>query len=191
MKGYTVEDTAIVGLFFSRSEEAITATQTKYGHYLGTISFNILRNTEDSEECVNDTYLRAWNAIPPAKPVSLKAYLAKIVRNLSLNRLESLNAGKRGGNSTDTAFEELEECISDRFSVEEEVEGKLLSESIDRFLGTLSEKYRIVFVQRYFYLYSVEEIAELNGYTVSNVKSLLFRARNRLREYLSEEGFSL
>lgn len=187
----SLEDEKIIDLFFRRSEEAITASEAKYGRYLYTVSYNVLRSEEDAEECVNDGFLRAWNAIPPMRPDSLKAYLAKIVRNLSLNRLESENAKKRGGNETAAALEELEECIADRKDVESEVEGKFLTESINAFLGTLPEKYRIVFMQRYFYMYSVNVIAEKNGYSVSNVKSLLFRARNRLKEYLEKEGFVL
>lgn len=186
-----LEDEKIIDLYFSRDEAAVTATQRKYGRYLHTISWNVLRSEEDAEECVNDTYMRAWNAIPPTHPDNLKAFLAKIVRNLSLNRLESENAKKRGGSETDAALEELEECIADRRNVESEVDGKLLAESINAFLGTLPEKYRVVFMQRYFYLYPVNVIAEKNGYTVSNVKSLLFRARNRLKDYLKEEGFDL
>ncbi len=186
-----MEDEKIVSLYFERNEEAISESVTKYGNYCHTISYNVLRNLEDTEECVNDTWIHAWNAIPPTRPVSLKAFLGKIARNLSLNRLQENNAKKRGNGETNALLDELQEILSAPQTVEEEVEAKLLKEMIDSFLAGLSEKYRIVFMQRYWYFYSVEEIAKLNGYTVNNVKSLLFRTRNRLKDYLEKEGISL
>ena len=158
---------------------------------MASISYNVLRNVEDTEECVNDTWIHAWNAIPPTRPVSLKAFLGKIARNLSLNRLQENHAQKRGNGENYTALEELDEILSAPRTVEEEVEGKLLKETIDLFLEGLSEKYRIVFMQRYWYFYSIEEIARLNGYTVNNVKSLLFRTRKRLKDHLEKEGVTL
>ncbi len=186
-----MEDEKIVALYFERNEDAIQESEVKYGKYCHTISYNVLRNVEDTEECVNDTWIHAWNAIPPTRPVSLKAFLGKIARNLSLNRLQENHAQKRGNGENYTALEELDEILSAPRTVEEEVEGKLLKETIDLFLEGLSEKYRIVFMQRYWYFYSIEEIARLNGYTVNNVKSLLFRTRKRLKDHLEKEGVTL
>ena len=186
-----MEDEKIVALYFERNEDAIQESEVKYGKYCHTISYNVLRNVEDTEECVNDTWIHAWNAIPPTRPVSLKAFLGKIARNLSLNRLQENHAQKRGNGENYTALEELDEILSAPRTVEEEVEGKLLKETIDLFLEGLSEKYRIVLMQRYWYFYSIEEIARLNGYTVNNVKSLLFRTRKRLKDHLEKEGVTL
>lgn len=186
-----MEDEKIVALYFERNEDAIQESEVKYGKYCHTISYNVLRNVEDTEECVNDVWIHAWNAIPPTRPVSLKAFLGKIARNLSLNRLQENHAQKRGNGENYTALEELDEILSAPRTVEEEVEGKLLKETIDLFLEGLSEKYRIVFMQRYWYFYSIEEIARLNGYTVNNVKSLLFRTRKRLKDHLEKEGVTL
>lgn len=186
-----MEDEKIVALYFERNEDAISESELKYGKYCHTVSYNVLRNVEDTEECVNDTWIHAWNAIPPTRPMSLKAFLGKIARNLSLNRLQENHALKRGAGETAAALDELEEILSAPQTVEEEVEAQMLKESIDAFLAGLSEKYRIVFMQRYWYFYSIDEIAKLNGYTVNNVKSLLFRTRNRLKDYLEKEGITL
>jgi len=186
-----LEDLKIIDLYFERDEAAITETSVKYGAYCHTVSWNVLRDTEDAEECVNDTWLHTWNAIPPTRPNSLKAFVGRIARNLSLNRLKEKNAKKRGNGDNDLALEELDEFISAGATVEDEVEGKLLSEEINRFLSTLPKNMRIAFVQRYFYFSSVREIAEDCGFTENNVKSLLFRSRNRLKEHLEREGFVL
>ena len=186
-----MEDRAIIDLYFGRDEQAITETGNKYGKYLYTVSFNVLRMREDAEECVNDTYMNAWNAIPPTRPDSLKAFLSRITRNLSINRLSAMTAEKRGGTGFDVALDELEECIPDRSSVEAEVEGKLLSEMISSFLRKEPKLHRTIFMRRYYYMNSVQEIAEEEDLSVSNVKVILFRMRGRLREYLESEGISL
>ena len=184
-----MEDVKIIELYFDRDEAAITETSAKYGAYCHTVSYNVLRQEEDAEECVNDTWLHTWNAIPPTRPNSLKAFVGRIARNLSLNRLKEKNAEKRGGGAEDLAYEELDEWIGAGSSVEDTVDGKLLSEEISRFLSGLSRNMRVVFVQRYFYFSSVHEISENLGLTENNVKSLLFRSRNKLREHLLKEGF--
>lgn len=186
-----MEDEKIIELYFSRNETAITETSVKYGGYCHTVSYNVLRVEEDAEECVNDTWLHTWNAIPPTRPDSLKAFVGRIARNLSLNRLKEKNAQKRGAGESDAALEELDEFIASGTTVEDEVEGKLLKEEINRFLGSVPKNMRIVFVQRYFYFCSVKEISQNLGFTENNVKSLLFRARNKLKEHLEKEGFVL
>ena len=186
-----MEDEKILDLFFERNEQGIQEAQSKYGHYLTTVSFNILKNHEDTEECLNDTWIRAWNAIPPERPRLLKAYLTKIIRNLSLNRIKEQNAKKRGGGEYDLALEEIAEFLPDSRGVEDEIEGILLKDTIEAFLLTLNKKQRVVFMQRYYFLESVLSIAEKNGMTESGVKTTLFRVRNRLKEYLEKEGISL
>ncbi len=186
-----MEDVKIIELYFSRDESAVLETSVKYGSYCHTVSYNVLRVEEDAEECVNDTWLHTWNAIPPTRPDSLKAFVGRIARNLSLNRLKEKNALKRGAGESDAALEELDEFIAAGTSVEDEVEGRLLKEEINRCLAGLSRNMRIVFVQRYFYFSTVREISENLGLTENNVKSLLFRARNKLKEHLEKEGFVL
>ena len=151
----------------------------------------ILNSREDSEECVNDTWLRAWDSMPPGRPSCLCAFLGKITRNLSISRWRKNHAGKRGSGEMQLVLTELEDCIPSVGSVEEELEGKELAASIDRFLKSLGEESRNIFVRRYFYLDSVREVADRFGVSESKVKSLLFRLRNRLREHLEKEGIEL
>lgn len=151
----------------------------------------ILRSREDSEECVNDTYVGAWNAIPPHRPNSLSAFLGKLTRRISLKRLRSQNAEKRGGGEYALALDELGECIPDRESVEKKVEEKRVAECISAFLRTLPATERKVFVQRYFYLRSVKEIAHSFTFSQSKVKSMLHRTRGKLKENLRKEGIDV
>ena len=183
-----MEDEKIIALFRERDERAISEVMEKYGRYLTTVSYNILKNHEDTEECLNDTLIRAWNAIPPAEPVYLKAFLTKIIRNLSLNRLKDSQAKKRGGGEYDIALEEIQDFLPDEAEVEDKIDGILLRDMIETFLGELPKKQRIVFVQRYFFLDPVLTIAEKNGMTESGVKTTLFRIRKRLKDYLESEG---
>lgn len=186
-----MEDEKIIDLYFQRDETAISESDQKYGHYLKTVSYNVLRNIEDSEECVSDTWLHAWNAIPPTRPRLLKAWFAKVTRNLSLNRLQENNAKKRGGGETDTALSELEECLPDMKSVEDEIDGIVLSDMITAFLSELPKKHRVIFLQRYFYACEIKEIAKLNNVGESYVKTLLFRIRNKLKDALEKEGVTV
>ena len=186
-----MEDEKIIDLYFQRDEAAISESDRKYGHYLKTVSYNVLRNTEDSEECVSDTWLHAWNSIPPTRPRILKAWFAKVTRNLSLNRLQESRAQKRGGGETDVALDELEECLPSVESVEDQIDGIVLSDMITSFLTELPKKHRIIFLQRYFYACEIKEIAELNHVGESYVKTLLFRIRNRLKEALEKEGITV
>ena len=183
-----MEDGQIIELYFQRSEEAIRQTEAAHGHKLYTLSYRILKNREDAEESVSDTYLSAWNAMPPRRPPALAAFLGKITRNLSIDRWRKHRAFKRGEGQIELALEELRECVSGTESAEEAAIRKEILASLNRFLGTLKEAERSVFLCRYWYLDSTEEIAEKSGFTVSKVKSMLFRIRKRLYAQLTEEG---
>ncbi len=186
-----MEDEKIVELYFQRNEDAIAESENKYGTYLERISFQVVRDHSDAEECVSDTWMRAWNAIPPTRPNSLKAFFTRITRNLSINRLEEKTAGKRGGSEYDLCLDELEECVADKSSVEDAVIGMELDRMIQAFLSGIPKRHRIIFMQRYFYMCPVAEIAGNLGITEGNVKSLLFRTRKKLKEYLEKEGIAL
>lgn len=185
-----MEDSNIIALYWQRSEAAIACSQEKYGHYCHTIAYNVLNNAFDADECVNDTWLRSWNVMPPQRPLSLRAFFGKITRNLSLDRWRRKSADKRGGGQTETALEELRDCVSPR-STEAEVDEHLLSETLDRFLRSLPTKKCRIFLRRYWYLSSVEEIARDYGMTRSGVQSLLRRTRLELKAYLEGEGIDL
>ena len=180
-------DEKIIELFFERSEQAIKEVDTKYGRVCHNISYNILSDRMDAEECVNDAYLGAWNAIPPARPNPLLTYLCKIVRNLSLKRYYMKEAIKR--NSTyDVAMEELEAYLSSPNTVEAEVEAKELTRIIEGFLDTLSVENRVIFLRRYWFSDTYSDIAQRVGLTEKNVSVRLTRTRSKMREYLLERG---
>lgn len=184
-----MEDQKIVELFFSRSERAISETDSKYGHYCKYISQNILCNREDAEKCVNDAYLDAWRAIPPHAPQNLKTFLGKLTRNLAIKALEKKQAEKRGGGQVEFALHELAECISSNSSVEDILDEALLTDAINAFLATLSAVNRQIFVRRYWYVSSISDIAEQYDMSESKVKSILFRLRKQLKVHLEKEGF--
>lgn len=186
-----MEDRQIIDLYFSRDEKAIEETEKKYGSYCRSISLRIVKNKEDCEECVNDTWMSAWISIPPKEPLRLSAYLGRIARNLSLKKYEAGKAKKRGSGEIPLVLDELSLCIPDRNNVDGELDSRLLEESIDSFLSSLSAEHRIIFMQRYWYLCSIKEIAEDNGMTQSNVKMTLLRLRNTLREKLKKEGVEI
>lgn len=188
LKGGAMEDLEIVELYWQRNEEAIKETSKKYGNYCYTIANNILYNNEDAQECVNDTYLGAWNAIPPHHPNVLSTFLGKITRRLSLNKWREKNAIKRGNGEAALSFDELEECIPSNSSIKEELALKELSEAINIFLETLKVDERKVFVCRYFYFDSIDEIAFRFSFTPSKVKMMLKRTRDRLKDYLIGKG---
>ena len=183
-----MEDNQIIKLYFERSELAIKETDTKYGGYCYSIAYNILTNQEDAEESVSDTYLSAWNSMPPRRPPALASFLGKITRNISIDRWRKYRAFKRGGGQVEIALDELSECVSGMESAEDRAIRKEVLASINRFLGTLKDTERSVFLCRYWYLDSTEEIAEKSGFTASKVKSMLFRIRKRLYAQLTEEG---
>ncbi len=183
-----MEDKDIVALYFMRDQAAITETASKYGKCCHFVSYNILQSNEDAEECVNDTYLHTWNSVPPEKPQKLSTYLGKITRNLSINRYNGNKAQKRGGGQIDVALTELEECISCSDDAWDKVEEKILTQKLNGFLKTLPDLKRNIFVRRYWYLCSVNEIAAFYKISESKVKSVLFRLRNQLKKYLEGEG---
>lgn len=182
-----MEDAKIIELYINRSESAIRETDQKYRAFLHQLAYNILHDSRDTEEIVDDTYMGAWNAIPPTIPDSLKYFLSRIARNLSLNRLNYLLAGKRTAK-----FVELDECIPDvRQSMERIWEAKEIGELLNCFLGTLDRKSCAVFLGRYYYAYSMDELAEQYSLTKRQVKYMLSRTRKRLREYFEKEGIAV
>ena len=184
-----MDDKAIVELYFARSERAISETANKYGGYCYSIANNILSNKEDSEESVNDTYLAAWNNMPPRHPSILATFLGKITRYISLDRWKSRSAYKRGGGEVTLALEELNEFLSSGESTEDIVEKKELIRSINRFLDNLPETERNLFVCRYWYLDPVQQIADRYGFTLSKTASMIRRTREKLCKQLKKEGF--
>lgn len=183
-----MEDTAIIELYLKRSEQAIVETDTKYGGYCFSIAYNILANREDSEESVSDTYMTAWNTIPPRQPNFLNAFLGKVTRHLSIDRWRKQNAKKRGGGEIILALEELENCV-DVHNTEADFERKELTRMLNQFLSDLNETERNVFLCRYWYMDSIQSISEYSGFSQSKVTSMLHRTRGRLRRHLSEKGF--
>lgn len=184
-----MDDVRIIDLYWTRSERAIAETAKKYGGYCRSIALRILGNAQDSEECVNDTWLSAWNAMPPKRPVVLGTFLGRLTRNLALNRWKLDRAKKRGGGEVALALEELQVCVAAPGGVEADLDGLALSEALSRFIGSLSKERARFFIQRYWYLCSVQEIASSCGVSVEKVKTTLYRTRNDLRDFLREEGF--
>nr|WP_325216045.1 RNA polymerase sigma factor [uncultured Oscillibacter sp.] len=186
----SMEDGQILDLYWSRDQRAIRETDGKYGKLLHGIAWNLLRSREDSEECVNDTYLRAWEAIPPARPGAFRAWLGRITRNLSLDRWKSRGAEKRGGGA-ELLLGELEDCLPAPGGTERAVEDRELAELLNVFLQSLTREGRAMFLRRYWYGESVAEVAEALGCGEGKVKSSLFRSRKALREFLEREGIAV
>lgn len=186
-----MNDKQIVDLYWARSENAISETSKKYGKYCHYIARNILHNNEDSEECVNDTYLRAWEAMPPHRPEKLSAFLGKIVRNLALDRYKQYTAKKRGSGQVSIVLDELQDCIPASDSVTEAIDDFILIDIFNRFLAGLPAEKRKIFVRRYWYLSPIKEIANDYSISESKVKVTLLRIRNDLRQVLEKEGVSL
>ena len=185
-----MEDRQIVELYLKRCERAIQESRLKYGKLCNRIAFNILRCIEDAEECENDTYLKAWNSIPPKEPQPLSPYLCKIVRNLALHKYEYYNAGKRNKN-LELAFSELEECLPSTSEIDSHFKEGEIGLAIDRFLRGIDQDARRIFLLRYWSAASVKEIASRFAVSESKVKSSLFRTRNKLKTYLKKEGYDL
>ncbi|MBR6681339.1 MAG: sigma-70 family RNA polymerase sigma factor [Clostridia bacterium] len=180
-----MNDERIIELFFERSEQAIKELDNKYGRVCHKVSYNILNDRQDAEECVNDAYLGAWNAIPPAKPDRLLAFICRIVRNVSLKRYERNTAAKRNSRY-DVALQELEDCLASATTVEKEIEERELTEIIESFLGSLSKENRVIFLRRYWFSDTYADIAKQVGLTEKNVSVRLTRIRKELRAYLLE-----
>ena len=185
------EDEQIVALYWERSEQAIAETEKKYDRYLEKIAHNILNNLEDSRESVNDTYLAAWDSMPPHKPGVLSAYLAKLTRRISIDRFRYRTRDKRAGSEYAISLSELSDCVSGGNSAEEIVNAKALADAIGVYLRLQSKQTQAAFLGRYYFLDPVKEIARYLGMSESKVKSLLYRTRLGLKEYLEKEGFCL
>ncbi len=183
-----MEDSKIVELYWQRRDAAITETDRKYGPYCKTVAYNILESREDSDECVNDTYLKAWNSMPNARPKCLSTYLAKITRNLAISRLRAKNSLRRGGGQTALALEELAEVVPAEQNIEAMVERREMTRILNEYLSELEGEERRVFMARYFFMTPVKEIGVKFGFSESKVKSMLSRTRVKLRRYLKEEG---
>ncbi len=183
-----MDDKTIVELYLDRNEAAITETDKKYGRYCHYIALNILASEQDSEECVNDTYLAAWNAMPPHKPQRLSTFLGKLTRNISLSRYRRDHAEKRVP-ATELILEEALELIPDGGDTSSDSEA--ISLALSDFLGTLTKRQRIIFLRRYYYMCGISEIADSLSLSESNVKTILSRIRKNLRAYLEKEGISI
>lgn len=181
-----MDDNTIIELFFARSEQAIRELDGKYGKVCHSLSYNILHSRQDAEECVNDAYLGVWDAIPPARPDPLLAFLCRIVRNLSLMRYHGDRAAKRGGESCTVALEELEGCLASPRTVEGEMEEQELVRLVEDFLDTLSPENRVILMRRYWFSDSYGEIAARTGLSEKNVSVRLTRIRKQLRHYFEE-----
>lgn len=185
-----MEDSQIIDLYLARSEHAISETASKYGKYCSYIAYNILHNAEDSEECVNDTYMKAWGIIPPHRPNCLSAFLGKITRNLALDRYKHHAAAKRGFNRVQLALEELEECLPTSGNVEQIVGDMALTELLNAFLDGLSPEARKLFMRRYWYFSTIKEIASYYAMSEGKVKMSLLRSRNELKRLFEKEGIT-
>ena len=183
-----MEDEKIVALYWERNEQAVTETKAKYGKYLYTIAYNVLSCPEDAEECENDTYLAAWNGMPPHRPGFLSAFLGKITRNLSLKKHRSKTAQKRGGGEADLSLEELAGCIPQQQDFDARLEAEELAKTLSAFLRTLKEMERAVFICRYWYCESIGQIAKEFAITESKTKMMLLRTRQKLQAHLEKEG---
>ena len=186
-----MEDEMILDLYFARDEQAVVETDRKYGGYCFSLANGILKNTQDAEETVSDTYWRAWNAIPPKRPGVFKMFLAKITRNLAFSRWRQYTAEKRGGGELELVLDELEGCIAAPGSVEDRLTGKELARAIRTFLNTLPAREQDIFLRRYFFVEESDAIARRYGMRPSAVLKTLSRTRMKLKTYLTQEGYSV
>ena len=183
-----MEDSKIIDELFARSESVLGEIDQKYGRLCQNLSYRILNNLSDAQECVNDAYLGVWNSIPPNRPQSFVGYLCRIVRNISLKRYRYNTAEKRNS-QMDVAMEELEGCLASPEDVEKKIETEELTRAIDQFLGKLKQSDRVIFLRRYYFSDSYEEIAKIAGISEKNVSVKLTRIRSKLRESLKTQGF--
>jgi RNA polymerase sigma-70 factor (ECF subfamily) len=183
-----MDDTMILELYQSRSESAIAETARKYGSYCLAIATNILKDRRDAEECVNDTYYKVWEAVPPQQPAVFSSFIGRITRNTSLDKYKARSRKKRAGNEFTLLLSELEDCIPSGSRVEDEVDEMLTAACIDNFLSGIDKESRVIFMRRYFYADSVKQVAERLAMSESKIKSNLFRTRNKLKAHLESEG---
>lgn len=185
-----MDDADILKLYLERSEAAIAETDAKYGRLCHYVAMNILANRQDSEECVNDTYLSAWNLIPPQKPGRFQVFLSRITRNLALKKYEFLSAAKRNPQAV-CSLSELDDCVSGAESVENELENRRIEQAVSAFLWQQKEDQRTVFIRRYWYFEPIDVICRQTGFSRSKVTSMLYHTRQKLRSYLESEGIEL
>lgn len=186
-----MEDCEIIRLYFDRDESAIRETALKYGPYCGAVALNILGSIEDADECVNDTYLKAWENIPPQRPLSLGAFLCRITKNLAIDRIRSSNRKKRSSGDAEISIDELSDLISGEYSVELELERTELLEAVNDFLRTLPDKKQRIFIGRYWAQYSLSTLAKMFRMTEAGISLSLERTRKKLKAYLGKEGFDV
>ena len=186
-----MDDRQIIELYFERNERAVEETQNKYGRYCFFVANNILSNEQDSEECINDTWNRTWNAIPPQKPDSLKLFLARITRNLAFDKIKSENRVKRGSGELILALDEIGEIVSDNTDIGAELESKEFMQTVNAFLHTVTERECNIFISRYFYIESIDKISKKYQISKVNVNKILSRIRAKLKLYLEKEGYSV
>lgn len=187
-QGACLSDEQIIELYFAREERAIAETDKKYCQYLHTVAYSILANDQDAEECLQDTYLRVWHAIPPQRPSIFHAFLAKITRNLSLNRLKTANRQKRVPSEASVSLQELEECVSDEDSLARQLQSAAIAHAINRYLDGVSDRRMYVFISRYFYALTIPQIAKRLSCSASSVNRELAEIRRELRIELEKEG---
>lgn len=183
-----MDDLDIIALYNQRDQSAITQTQLKYGAYCMEVAYRVLENRQDAEECVNDAYLHTWNAIPPQNPTSLRAFLAKITRNIALNRYRDGHTQKRGAGEISVALDELSECLTNGESIADDYLKQELGAYVDRFLRKLPRKECDIFLCRYYFLYPTAQIATQHGISETAVRTSLSRTRQKLKRYLQKEG---
>ncbi len=184
-----MDDQSIVALYWDRSEQAIAETDRKYGAYCYSIAYHALANNEDAEESVSDTYMAAWNQLPPHRPAILATFLGKITRRISINRWKAKNTAKRGGGQITLALEELDSCVDGTQDLEASSDARELSACLNRFLDSLPKAERDIFLRRYWFFDPIAVIAESYGFTQSKVTSMLYRTRGKLRKQLEKESF--
>ncbi len=185
-----MKDQDILALFFARDEAALTETAAKYGHSLLRLSENITKNSSDAEECVNDTYLAAWEAIPPERPVHFFAWLAKVARNNACRYLQAKTRQKRAAETVELT-DELAACLPAESDLLSELENERLGGVLDSFVRSLDDDAQYVFMQRYFFSEPIGEIARMTGFSESKIKSMLLRSRRKLKQRLEKEGFTI
>jgi RNA polymerase sigma-70 factor (ECF subfamily) len=182
-----LHDKEIIDLYFDRDQSAVTESERKYGALCLSVSMRILNNKQDAEECVADTWLAAWNCIPPQRPAKLGAFFSRIVRNISVDRLRSQTTAKRGGGETALLLSELDECLTGQSAEDSYMEKETVA-TINAFLKKLPKKERDFFVLRYYHAYSVKEISEMTGFAENNVRAALSSARKKLKDFLVKRG---
>lgn len=185
-----MEDSSIIQLYWERSEQAILETDSKYGKLCRYVAMNILRSPEDGEECVNDAYLGLWNAMPPQRPSRFSVFVSRVTRNLALKKYDYLSAAKRNPEAV-CSLSELEDCVSGRDSVEDELENRRVEQAVSDFLWRQEEEKRVIFLRRYWYFESIDDICRRSGYSRSKVTSMLHQTRKKLRAYLEKEGIEV